>query len=61
MLEFLLELFLQIFLEAAFEFAADLLGALVFRLFAALAELPGIANPIFAFLPAYSSVRQQAY
>jgi hypothetical protein len=40
MLEFLLELFLQIFLEAAFEFAADLLGALDFRLFAALAELP---------------------
>jgi hypothetical protein len=49
MLEFLLELFLQLSLEAAFEFAADLLGALIFRLFAALAELPGIANPIFAF------------
>jgi hypothetical protein len=50
MLEFLLELLAQIFLEAAFEFVADLLGALVVRMFEWVFDRSEIATPVFAFL-----------
>ena len=50
MLEFLLELLLGIFFEAAFEFVANLLGALILHVFEWLFARGEIATPFFAFL-----------